>query len=103
MRSILTLCALSVLGACSTPPPADTELPLTVESGDGGLLWLLESHRYTSLVELRDALARYPRKPSLLLRTGASVTYADVAKTLDAATAAGVTDIRFASRDWAER
>ncbi len=71
------------------------EVDLAIRSDDGAVSWRLDSRRCDSSEELREAL-RDHRGP-LLIHTGPLITYADVARTVDIVTAAGVTDITFAS------
>ena len=124
MRAILTLCVLVPLYSCSSPQPISEEgntptliradkgtewhhITKLMERTDGGRLdiqsvegtvyWRFDSRRCDSLAELQEALRDF--SGALHIHTGPSITYADVARTLDIVTAAGVTEISFAANE----
>ncbi len=120
MRAILTLCVLVPLYSCSSPQPISEEANtptliradrstawdsiamvrtdggrLDIQSVEGTVYWRFDSRRCDSPAELQEALRDF--SGALHIHTGPSITYADVARTIDIVTAAGVTDITFAS------
>ena len=122
MRAILTLCVLVPLYSCSSPQSiseqgntptlirADKSTAwdsiiaaivrtdggrLDVQSVEGTVYWRFDSRRCDTPAELQEALRDF--SGALHIHTGPSITYADVARTLDIVTAAGVTEITFAA------
>ncbi len=122
MRAILTLCVLVPLYSCSSPQPISEEANtptliradrstawdsiamvrtdggrLDIQTVEGTVYWRFDSRRCDSLAELQEALRDF--SGALHIHTGPSITYADVARTLDIVTAAGVTEISFAANE----
>ena len=120
MRAILTLCVLVPLYSCSSPQSISEQANtptliradrstawdsiailmtdgdrLDIQSVEGTVYWRFDSRRCDTPAELQEALRDF--SGALRIHTGPSITYADVARTLDIVTAAGVTEISFAA------